>query len=116
MEIDFKRLTRPDTSFVNNQGRQREFVRIGLSGAYYAGGPVKHGQVRWKLHKSKTSYQVPGHDNFDFGYTRDEPGELIESGQAILDEKGPDRTGISPGPAGFGGRVGLSGDCHGGGL
>jgi len=88
VEIDFKKFSRPDTSFVNDQGRQRDFVRIGLSGAYYAGGPVKHGQVRWKLHKSKTSYQVPGNDNFEFGYTRDEPGELIESGQAILDEKG----------------------------
>jgi uncharacterized protein YfaS (alpha-2-macroglobulin family) len=88
VEIDFKRLSRPDTSFVNDQGRQQDFVRIGLSGAYYAGGPVKHGQVRWKVHKSKTSYQVPGHDNFVFGYTREEPGELIESGQAILDEKG----------------------------
>ncbi|HEY9074318.1 MAG TPA: alpha-2-macroglobulin family protein, partial [Desulfobaccales bacterium] len=40
------------------------------------------------MHKAKTSYQVPGYDNFVFGYTREEPGELIESGQAILDEKG----------------------------
>ena len=49
---------------------------------------MKHGQVRWKVHKAKTSYQVPGYDNFVFGYIREEPGELIESGQAILDEKG----------------------------
>ena len=40
------------------------------------------------MHKAKTSYQVPGYDNFVFGYSREEPGELIESGQAILDEKG----------------------------
>ena len=87
VEIDFKRLTRTESGYVN-QKLQREFVKIGLSGAYYAGGPVKHGQVRWKVHKAKTSYQVPGFDNFDFGYSREEPGELIESGQAILDEKG----------------------------
>ena len=87
VEIDFKRLTRTETGYVN-QKLQQEFVKIGLSGAYYAGGPVKHGQVRWKVHKAKTSYQVPGFDNFDFGYSREEPGELIESGQAILDEKG----------------------------
>lgn len=87
VEIDFKRLSRPETSYVNRK-KEQEFVRIGLIGANYAGGPVKHGQVRWKVHKSKTSYQVPGFDNFVFGYSREEPGELIESGQAILDEKG----------------------------
>ncbi|MFI5354143.1 MAG: alpha-2-macroglobulin [Desulfobaccales bacterium] len=87
VEIDFKRLTRSETGYVNLK-REQEFVRIGLTGAYYAGGPVKHGQVRWKVHKAKTSYQVPGYDNFVFGYSREEPGELIESGQALLDEKG----------------------------
>jgi hypothetical protein len=87
VEIDFKRLTRSETGYVN-QKREQEFVRIGLSAGYYAGGPVKHGQVRWKVHQAKTSYQVPGYDNFVFGYSREEPGELIESGQAILDEKG----------------------------
>ncbi len=87
VEIDFKRLTRSETGYVNLK-REQEFVKIGLTGAYYAGGPVKHGQVRWKVHKAKTSYQMPGYDNFVFGYTREEPGELIESGQAILDEKG----------------------------
>ena len=85
--IDFKRLTRAETAYVN-QPRQQDFVKIGINGGYYAGGPVKHGQVRWKVHKAKTSYQVKGYDNFAFGYTREEPGELIESGQAILDEKG----------------------------
>ncbi|MCL4503690.1 MAG: MG2 domain-containing protein [Deltaproteobacteria bacterium] len=87
VEIDFKRLTRAETGYVNLK-KEQEFVKIGLTGAYYAGGPVKHGQVRWKVHKAKTSYQVPGYDNFIFGYSREEPGELIESGQAILDEKG----------------------------
>ncbi|HEY9072584.1 MAG TPA: MG2 domain-containing protein, partial [Desulfobaccales bacterium] len=57
VEIDFHRLTRAETSYVNLK-RTQEFVKIGLTGAYYAGGPVKHGQVRWKVHKAKTSYQV----------------------------------------------------------
>lgn len=88
VEIDFQRFSRAETGYVNREARPREFVRIGLAGAYYAGGPVKHGQVRWKVHKAKTSYQVPSYDTFVFGYAGEEPGELIESGQAILDEKG----------------------------
>ena len=64
------------------------FVKIGLTGSYYAGGLVKHGQVRWKIFQAKTSYQVPGHDDFTFGYGGDDQGELIESGQTILDEQG----------------------------
>ncbi len=88
VDLDFKRFSRTETGYVNREARPREFVRIGLTGAYYAGGPLKHGQVRWKVHKSKTSYQVPGYDQFVFGYAGEEQGELIESGQAILDEKG----------------------------
>ena len=44
--------------------------------------------MRWKIFQSKTSYQVPGYDNFTFGYGSEDQGELIESGQTILDEKG----------------------------
>lgn len=88
VDIAFKQFRRTVKDYVNRGERQAEFVRISINGEYYAGGPVKHGQVRWKVHKSKTSYQVPGYDQFTFGYAGDEPGELIESGQAILDEKG----------------------------
>ncbi len=66
----------------------QEFVRITISGAYYAGGPVKHGQVRWKVNTAKTSYQVPGFDDFTFGSKEYDKPELLESGQAILDENG----------------------------
>ncbi|MDO9531630.1 MAG: alpha-2-macroglobulin family protein, partial [Deltaproteobacteria bacterium] len=88
VSIDFKQTTRPLTGYVNRGDQQAPFVRIGLSGSYYAGGQVKHGQVRWKVFQSKTSYQVPGYDNFTFGYGSEDPGPLIESGQTILDEKG----------------------------
>ena len=113
VEIDFQRLTRPETTYVN-QKRQQEFVKIGITGAYYAGGPVKHGQVRWKVHKAKTSYKVPGYDNFVFGYSREEPGELIESGQAILDEKGRTEVEFPLDRQILSGESGLAGDCHGG--
>lgn len=86
-EIAFERFQRTDKSYVNRE-RQAEFVRIVISGAYYAGGPVKHGQVRWKIHQSRTNYQVPGYDGHTFGCEGKEQGDLIESGQAILDEHG----------------------------
>lgn len=86
-EIGFERVQRPDRSYVNRE-RQAEFVRIVISGGYYAGGPVKHGQVRWKIHQSRTNYRVPGYDGYSFGYEGKEMGDLIESGQAILDEQG----------------------------
>jgi alpha-2-macroglobulin len=86
-DVAFERFSRPDKSLVNRE-RQAEFVRIVISGAYYAGGQVKHGQVRWRIHQAPTSFQVPGFDTFAFGYPMDEKSVLIESGQAILDEQG----------------------------
>jgi hypothetical protein len=88
VSIDFQQTTRPLKGYVNQGDQQSPFVRISLSGSYYAGGQVKHGQVRWKIFQSKTSYQVPGYDNFTFGYGSEDQGPLIESGQTILDEKG----------------------------
>ena len=88
VEINFQQISRSLKDYVNRGEQKSPFVRIALSGSYYAGGPVKHGQVRWKIYQAKTSYQVPGYDNFTFGYGGEEQGELIESGQAILDENG----------------------------
>ena len=87
MEISFQRFSRPEQRYVN-RSEVREFVRINISGSYYAGGPVKHGQVRWKVNTAKTSYQVPGFDDFTFGSYEFDKAELLESGQAILDENG----------------------------
>lgn len=86
-DIAFERFSRPDKGLVNRE-RQAEFVRIVISGAYYAGGQVKHGQVRWRIHQAPTSFQVPGFDTYTFGYPLEERNVLIESGQAILDEQG----------------------------
>jgi uncharacterized protein YfaS (alpha-2-macroglobulin family) len=90
-EIAFERFSREDNSFVNMK-RQAEFVRIIITGAYYAGGQVKHGQVRWRIQKAPTNYQVKGFDSYSFGYPSGEKNYredlLIESGQAILDAQG----------------------------
>lgn len=86
-DIAFERFSREDQTYVNEK-RQAEFVKITITGAYYAGGQVKHGQVRWRIQQAPTSYQVKGFDNYSFGYPGDEKSILIESGQAILDEQG----------------------------
>jgi alpha-2-macroglobulin len=86
-DIGFERFSREDKTFVNRE-RQAEFVRITITGAYYAGGPVKHGQVRWRIRQAPTDYRIQGFDTYSFGYVADEQGVLIESGQAILDEQG----------------------------
>lgn len=87
VELDLKRLTRPEPGYVNRE-RQGEFVRIGIRGGYYAGGPVKNGQVRWKISRAKTAFQVKGFEDFTFGYDEGGREELIEAGQARLDEQG----------------------------
>ena len=87
VEIGFQRFSRVEKGFVNREPKQ-ELVRITISGGYFAGGPVKNGQVRWRIKKSKTSYQVAGYDGYTFGYTADERGDLLESGQTVLDAKG----------------------------
>ena len=81
VSINFQQIVKPLKGYVNRGEQQSPFVRINLTGSYYAGGQVKHGQVRWKIYQAKTSYQVPGSDNFTFGYGSEEQGPLIESGQ-----------------------------------
>ena len=88
VSINFQQIVKPLKGYVNRGEQQSPFVRINLTGSYYAGGQVKHGQVRWKIYQAKTSYQVPGYDNFTFGYGSEEQGPLIESGQTILNEQG----------------------------
>ncbi|MFW6122940.1 MAG: MG2 domain-containing protein, partial [Thermodesulfobacteriota bacterium] len=86
-DVTFERFSREDKTYVNRE-RTAEFVRIKISGAYYAGGPVKHGQVRWRIYQAPTDYKIQGFDTYSFGYAADDKGALIESGQAILDEQG----------------------------
>lgn len=86
-EVSFQRFTRAEKD--QPQGAPpREYVRIIIGGSYYAGGPVKNGQVKWKIHQTKTSFQVPGQEGFTFGCAGEEKGELLEGGQGILDQKG----------------------------
>lgn len=87
VELDFTRHTRELPEYVGVTAK-REFVQIRISGHYYAGGPVKNGQVRWKISRAKTSFPQAERPGFTFGYDDGRREELIEAGQALLDEHG----------------------------
>jgi uncharacterized protein YfaS (alpha-2-macroglobulin family) len=106
-EITFKRVKRPDRRYVN-QERQAEFVKIVVSGGYYVGGAVKHGQVRWKIYQSRSDYKIPAYEGYTFGCEGKEKGDLIESSQAILDDKGETVVEFPLDKAIISGRQGLS--------
>ena len=86
-QIAFERVKRADRRYVNRE-RQAELVKVVISSGYYVGGAVNNGQVRWKIHQSRTDYQVPGYEGYSFGCEGKEQGDLIESGQGILDATG----------------------------
>ena len=74
-----------DKSFSQPQAIQ--VLDILIEGGYFAGGPVKNGQVRWKIFHSGTEFSVKGYGNYAFGNLSDKK-VLLESSEAILDERG----------------------------
>lgn len=87
VELAFKRETRTDESYVNLK-KEIDLLVCTISGKYYAGGPVKHGKVRWKAAYRGTDFKYRDFKNFIFGSMIEEPLDLIESGESMLDEKG----------------------------
>ncbi len=102
-EISFARTSRKEPEYVNLD-RTGDYLAVTVTGLYYAGGPVKHGKVRWKLYHARTRHEVKGFEAYDFGYPserdaedsrgyrrprRDEPEpDLLETGESMLDENG----------------------------
>ena len=87
VEILYKRETKKDDSYVNLE-RQKEMLNCEITGKYYAGGPVKHGKVRWSIYHTRTDYPRQDHQGYTFGYPLESRTELIESGESMLNEKG----------------------------
>lgn len=87
VELSFKRDKKTDESYVNIN-KEIDLLICNISGIYYAGGPVKHGKVRWKVSYRGTDFRHKDYRNFTFGSVLEEPIDVIESGEAMLDEKG----------------------------
>ncbi|MBI5745426.1 MAG: hypothetical protein HZA13_00290 [Nitrospirae bacterium] len=86
-EILFKPERKKDTRYINLD-RETAFLGCEIGGAYYAGGPVKHGKVRWKIYYNSTDFPKEQYKGFTFGNPLEKREELIESGESILDENG----------------------------
>lgn len=86
-EIRFEPLRRKDSSYVNLD-REVALLRCEIAGKYYAGGPVKHGKVRWKVYATGTSFPNKNFSTYDFGNYQESRTRLLESGESMLDEKG----------------------------
>ena len=67
---------------------KKELLNCEIGGKYYAGGPVKHGKVRWSIYHTKSDYARPDYPGYSFGHPLEARTDLIESGEAMLDEKG----------------------------
>ncbi len=87
VRIQCRRDLQPASDYVNLKHLQ-PLVRITIDGIYYAGGPVRHGQVRWRMYHSSCRFKVADQNGFSFGYLSDDEPRLLETGEALLDEKG----------------------------
>jgi hypothetical protein len=87
VEILFKRQTKKDESYVN-LNKEIDLLVCNIFGRYYAGGPVKHGKVRWKIYYASTRFVQKEYPQYVFGNAIDRSDELVESGESILDDQG----------------------------
>lgn len=86
-EVGFKRFSEKSYEYANVHPII-DMLSATIRGKYYAGGPVKHGKVRWKVSYSNTSFNQSGYPDYTFGSTAGAPEGIIESGETTLDEKG----------------------------
>jgi uncharacterized protein YfaS (alpha-2-macroglobulin family) len=93
VRVGFEQMSRENGQYVNME-RSEKVVRIKISGSYYAGGPVKNGQVRWKIFHTGVHRALEKYKNYTFDYSSADPDEdrqadnLVESSESTLDDKG----------------------------
>ena len=89
VRVSFEEARRTNDDYVNRK-IEEDVVRIKIAGLYYAGGPVKHGIVRWKVYHADAERQAPTPEHADctFGYVTGFEEDLVETGESILDDKG----------------------------
>ncbi|MBN2384381.1 hypothetical protein JXQ70_16000 [bacterium] len=86
-EVRFQRGSQARSDYINLEARE-EYLDLSIEGKYFAGSPVKHGQVRWKVYYAGTAFDRPDYKKYTFGHPGQMQKELLESGEALLDEKG----------------------------
>ncbi len=106
VEITYKRETKKDEDFINLDVK-KELLNCTIAGKYYAGGPVKHGKVRWSIYHTKSDYSRQDYPGYSFGHPLDPRTDLIESGESMLDEKGQITVPIQVGKDILSGKYGI---------
>lgn len=77
-----------EVSFQQKTSADQPTVTGVIAGVYYAGGPVKHGKVRWRVALTGTRAAVPGAPGYTAGVDQAEETELLDAGEATLDAAG----------------------------
>lgn len=106
VDVTFRRETRTSTDYMNREIPE-EILVCTITATYYTGGPVKHGEVRWKVYTTETQYRDPKHSNYHFGYPQLEDEDFLESAESMLDESGRIEIRVPLGRPAFAGRHGL---------
>jgi uncharacterized protein YfaS (alpha-2-macroglobulin family) len=86
-EVRLRPEKRKDKRYVNID-KESSYLNCEIAGIYYAGGPVKHGKVRWKVYYNSSDFRKNSYKDYNFGNPREKREELLESGESVLDEKG----------------------------
>ena len=105
-DLRFKQEERVSDGYINH-----EYTEAWLSATagahYYAGGPVKHGKLRWQIHTAPTQFSVEEYPDYQFGSERQNGYSFLESGEALLDEGGEIPINIPLGHGALSGEYGL---------
>jgi hypothetical protein len=86
VEVTFEKKRRVSKEYVNLE-IEEHYLLTKVFGKYYAGGPVKHARVRWKVYYTPTEFKKKNYPNYTFGCPHHKR-RLLETGESISDEQG----------------------------
>lgn len=86
VEMSMERITQPADQYVG-VNVQEDLLKVRIEGKYYAGGPVKNANTRWKASLKPVKHEAADFSGFHFGNDQTKT-MFLESGEATLDESG----------------------------
>jgi len=105
-DLRFRQEERSSNDYVNREVKE-SWLTATAGAHYYAGGPVKHGKLRWEVNASPTAFSVDEYPEYRFGNSGRELAGFLESGEALLDENGELSVSVPLGAGALNGEYGL---------
>lgn len=105
-DLRFKQRECVSDDYVNREYTE-DWLTATAGAHYYAGGPVKHGKLRWQIHTAPTHFSVEEFPDYQFGSEGQFGSGFLESGEALLDESGEIPINIPLGSGALSGEYGL---------